>query len=341
MDRGIRSFFETQPLHVRISFNNPQTSFTFPTRWITLPPELVNNVLRELVAYSCAHDSKLPIYVKQGLANASVVCRKWEEATRLPLYNKLVLRSPEDVNELIQIVCARPELCNFTDTITYRRLNDRIPPWIRLRTLLMHVHSHTRLDIEVGKEHSLRDMVDGRTLLHALPRTLPPAAMPPVHSLEVDSTLFQNAVDLSKLIYAFPNDSTMRFKNHLFCSSTSRHTVVRPPYARTQPNVSHVWKNTYSDDTTFADLLSRTPLQLVLMVSDDTCQLVKSILTAFIGVLKPSSLRLFTLEAGTSTVQSGASRVQLNYVFYELIRFRRSNVLAFCPTVGGLPILSF
>ena len=282
-----------------------------PQSRVILPSELVDIILNHLVAPSLIYHSFE--YIKTRLANVSVVCRRWEEATRKPLYYKLVLHGPEDVTRLFQIVHTRPTLRYITRDITYRKSDQHVLPWVGLRTLLTACFSSAELDVEVGTIGNPPGTHDGRMLIHCFPRTLPPSAMPPVRSLKVHSAIFRRSVDFAKLIYAFPNNIyQMHVENAQFHPSSLCRTIVRPHYARTQPWISAGYGGITNDgsDSALCDVACGcVGVQQGLMVNEETYQHVKDVLGAF--GLKSGYALCPTPKVDSLASQRGKCRKQL------------------------------
>ena len=275
-----RTAIATTTLHLTLAIFSPL--------WATLPSEMVAEILGWLVQ-RWSDVWTYSKYDKTGLASASVVCRYWEEETRRLLWSRLELRGPEDVDELLRIVRSRPELGFITMKIVYRKLDHRVPPWIRLRTLLTHFtplrSSRCIFDVEVGPIHDSDPpgTMNGCTLLRCLPRTLPPSAMPKVANFHVASTFFRCARDILSIIHAFPTClNGMHFEDSQFDRSYVGQTIVPPRYsAHSTPIVTLSYnarrsgglQAVFSEDT-----LKILFIQRLLHSSDDMRQFFKDIL---------------------------------------------------------------
>ena len=265
-----------------LPLNSASSSFR-PSPAANIPPELINRVLLFLT-HDTWNNERFP--GKTGLANASLVCRYWEKTVRSVLFWQLTLRSPEDVNQLLDFINygIRSNLHHDIHHIIYHKSDHHIPPWIRLHTLLAHLRKDTYFTFEVGGPNDPPRAIHGDTILRCLPRTLPPSALPRAGHTFIYSTVFRNTVDFSRFVYAFRNPSISHHVERVEFATLPSQTLMPQFWTRSQPRIA-VHRPGSLDGTFAGGLKNALALGFVqrrLMIEDDRYELIQETLSSLI-----------------------------------------------------------
>ena len=176
--------------------------------WHHLPVEILPLILshaRSSVWPTSYQHNGFDTLNKRGLAAISLTCRYWQLIIRPLLFEQLILRSPDDVAQLILILRSphiiRQELSKLIRRIIYQKDDDRVPPWTRLAMLAKQIQG---LQIYMNTlEARDRQLIDGNSYTHCLPRILPPSAFPPLEGLHISDAIFLHTKRVVKLINSF------------------------------------------------------------------------------------------------------------------------------------------
>ena len=177
-----------------------------------IPVEVLVYILRMIPTYRESWKQRLDgrsSVMKGGLAKAGLTCRYWAEQIRPLLFGELLLRGPEDVAQLIQLVKSPPvmgsesALSTYIREITYLKVTNAVPPWTRLQMLSKLLPSGIKISIDTGFRIE-QAQLDGSSFVHCLPRTLPPSAFPPLEEIRLRNVKFRNNADVLRLTATFP-----------------------------------------------------------------------------------------------------------------------------------------
>ena len=200
-----------------------------------LPPETITVIVQYL-----PYDKAGKIQ-KQGLANASLTCRYWAYLLQPAMFRDLTLQGPEDVTQALDFIDSPSTSCfdslaGHIQEITYRKTDDRFPPWARLHILHKRV-PHAKLHLVASAISNEKDKhVSGSTLLQCLPRTLPSTAFPPFSRLELHRVGFKAPGHLVRLVHTFSKLRECTFASLAFqptpepipTATTTRRRTVAP-----------------------------------------------------------------------------------------------------------------
>lgn len=209
--------------------------------------------------------------LKNGLAACSLTCRCWAELIRPALFNRLTLRTPLEVSQLLEFLMStlslRPALNTCIAQVKYEILGEQIPPWVRLHRLSRHVPD-VCMELTVGDTRAYSEsLVRGGSLLKNFPRTLPPSIFP-FHTVRLSNTdfntpseftpIFQN---MSKLVEGRLQSSVIRKEATSLIKRTLR--VAHPVQLR-------LYRVTVGSDTFSSQFnLARAMLQLETRLNSD------------------------------------------------------------------------
>lgn len=179
-----------------------------------IPPEL----FEEILWYVCRRD--LPpgwiVYDddRRNVSSCGRVCQHWAVPCRLKLFDDIILRSAEDVQELKAMLDSPPPCFTMpalSNIIQHFRLDvcDDVPPWIHLVRLMiiprMRVSSpDIRLHFSGSQPGESRVIRTNRTDFYGLvPHSLPSMA-PILTTLLLVHVHFNNGAELCRLLASYP-----------------------------------------------------------------------------------------------------------------------------------------
>ena len=158
----------------------------------TIPPEMLSRIL-----FHIRPDGKpWSEEYKEGLASINLTCRHWERHSRRYLFRSLTLNGPEDVQDLVDMLIWHPssyrDIARMIRNIWYYNTDGDVLPWARLHSIMRKA---SIAELRVGVEGVESDKIDGNTLVHAYPKTLPPSALPRIARLDLESVHFHHVND--------------------------------------------------------------------------------------------------------------------------------------------------
>ena len=171
---------------------------------IYLPPELVHAVLMRM------EDWGKNGQIKRGLASCSLACRYWATLIRPLLFEEITLRSGEDVSQLVASLDAdflQPALSNCIEYINV--VEDQtlaVPLWshqlMRLapRIPLASIWQWNVEDAPAASNDQSPQKPASRLPFSALPKTLPPSALPRVHFLTLSGLALRSLRELARFV---------------------------------------------------------------------------------------------------------------------------------------------
>lgn len=178
--------------------------------------------------------AQIPLYYgwplkpdKKGLASCSLVCRYCAEYIRPVLFECLELRGPGDVDDLFNILASAPvvapELSTLIQRIIYVKSDNRVPAWLRLRTIL-NIAPAAKLYVLISPVDNPNGQaptaIDGNSILRCLPRALPTSALPSLGNLDISHVRFAAVSHLTNLVHAFPAIDHLHYY-HMSCGDNT------------------------------------------------------------------------------------------------------------------------
>ena len=164
-----------------------------------LPLEIVRMIVVSLTAHT-QHDQEY----KRGLAACSLTCHYWARILRPALFNRLTLRTSQEVSDLLSFLTLSnnlsPALHDCIERIEYWITDNQLPPWLRLYRL-SKVIPHVYMELVIGDILAPRNsVIPGASLLKNFPRTLPPSLFP-FGAVYVCCIDFSNASEFTSLFH--------------------------------------------------------------------------------------------------------------------------------------------
>lgn len=151
--------------------------------------------------------------LKQGLAACSLTCRYWAACVRPMLFESIVLRNRDDVEQLLHFLCfSAPLTCSILRCII--RLGIQIDgpqqPWLhhvsKLCGLMNAAGCSVYLDLSVDdRVQDRQELLPSTALpLRCFPRSIPYSILP-IYRITLDNLRLRRIEDLFRFIQGFPS----------------------------------------------------------------------------------------------------------------------------------------
>ncbi len=180
-----------------------------PATAADLPPELVNKVMRALVAKFYLRIIGRQEKHVRGLA--SLTCRYFSEILRPTIYKTIVLKSRDDLLTLISFLDL--PVSRIKDYIHYIHVTQYEPcePWLHLlHTSLMYRLPRAKIQhLSLATKESSPTAVTLRSIHKGPPTSIPPACWH-IEELRLNNLLLNSFDHLVKLIAGLPHLSRLR-----------------------------------------------------------------------------------------------------------------------------------
>ena len=237
--------------------------------YIQLPSEIIHQIVRSLGPSSDDDDYQdfknhdcwdiESMDPKKGLARCSLTCRYWAVAVRSVLFNSLILRSADDLAQLVAFldhpILAEHPLSPLIEDVGIELNGSPQQPWLHhlptlSKRLLPNVckwrdNIDCSPDVFLFNIRIVGDVGSGKKHAHCLPFSSLPRSLPhmyaPVHYLRLEDLRLRRHRDLARLVSGYPKSLNCKIRRITFELPDVSSLGAMMPGRRRRTEVTRPW----------------------------------------------------------------------------------------------------